>query len=341
MCKLAAITGATPKKTAQAFISTARALFAHSQPDGFGFVAASPGHPSAVGRYLDPQRWHGFGADRRVPKLWKTQEETKGEVSAVSSAIVCHGRTSTNSRCLANVHPFSTAGVHLAHNGILSWKGKKKEAPASRAGCDSDEFLTWYVKHGGSMEGVSKAWSGYGAIFALDDSTCRLRLIKCSTARMNGIRRKGRGWVFATDAGDLAKIVRRCKIATEGEIFSLPRCIVDFAEDGEIADAVDWSGFGSSVGMYATHAFQTSFGLAAPTSTPAQPFRGANGVVWEKNADGRWVRKEEAPKQVILSADEAAEQADRDIFELEAEAEAETQRLNAVDDGIPDYDPGR
>lgn len=249
MCKLFVLTGELKKKTAVAAIDAVNSSYKFSQRDGFGFVALQGiAKPPVAGWYKDPARFCGFGIHRILPK-WlfdPVESAERGEFSPVQTGLIVHGRSSTNSVSLWNVHPFvdESGNVWLAHNGVLRWNGDKKDEPACKDDCDSEQLLNWLTA-GGQWDQAERLWTGYGAV-AVGTVHDGQILIAHDGARLHMAKRSnGPGWILATDDDDLVKIARESGIGLATKPVKVPRCIFHFHPDGSIGQHWEWRGFGA------------------------------------------------------------------------------------------------
>lgn len=251
MCKLFVLTGSVKRKTALAAIDAVNVAYRYSQRDGFGFVALQgPAQLPVAGWYKDPAAYCGFGVASVLPRWLFNPTETaeRGEFGPAQSGLIVHGRSSTNSVSLWNVHPFVDEGndVWLAHNGVLRWNGDKKDEPPSKDGCDSEQLLNWLTA-GGQWDQADKLWTGYGAV-AVGTVHDGQILIAHDGARLHMAKRaNGPGWVLATDDDDLIKIAGNAGIGLATKPVKVPRCIFHFQADGSLGLHWEWKGFGNAV----------------------------------------------------------------------------------------------
>ena len=251
MCKLFIAAGPMRRETVLRFIQRAASTFAKSQRDGFGFVAYGP-EGVATGRYLEPSNYPGFRAN--LPAWIDAPLKESGEIPALTTALVCHGRTATSRVTLDNVHPFQRGSTFLCHNGILRFVGDGPE-PAARHGCDSDSFLTWLWSRRSSAaawDATAAAWTGYGVFGIIDSKRGRLTVAKCGDGRLSYAAGE-RLHLWSTDAADLQSIAGKGTKAdpTLGKPFSMrarTRCVFDVSRRAvRLLEIKDWQGFGERV----------------------------------------------------------------------------------------------
>lgn len=250
MCKLLAITGPLTESAALGAIEITNAIFGKTQGDGFGFVAHGKAEggkdATAYGRYLNPDRFCTWQAP--IPAFFNGPQEEIGTFPTTTHALVVHGRISTNVKSLGNCHPFYASGTYLAHNGVLDWRGSKETTPAAAQGCDSEQFLNWYLTDpavNSLSVHLTEAWQGYGAIFILEKG--KLRLIKDGTASLYGAKRAKGGWIWTTEKADGEKIADAVGIALVTRFMKVPSVICEFDGNGDPINDVSWTGFASRV----------------------------------------------------------------------------------------------
>ena len=258
MCKLLIATGKITRDNAIKLIESAHDSFYSSQRDGFGFVAYGP-DGLASGHYLTPSDY--VGHKMPVPKFVQRNIVETGTIPKIVSALLVHGRTSTNSVQIENVHPFQRRigkrnNVWMVHNGILRWIGEGI-APVARHGCDSEQFLNWIADHGSKQipESVwnecNRNWSGYGVFGILEPEINRLSVVKCGSGHLSWLSNCPSGLhLFSTQSGDVERAGKAIGIKGSGmrvqsksiSTFSL------FPQGGsKLASVRSWSGFGDSV----------------------------------------------------------------------------------------------
>lgn len=199
MCKLFISTGRLTEQQVRAMTATANRLFAWTEADGFGFLAASE-TGLAWGRYFVPAAFAGFGVDGPHGRAHASEH---GSIPSDTHTLIVHGRTATNERGLKNVHPFHEDGEFLAHNGMVTWEGQPGERP--RATCDSHQFLLW-LKSGRGFGESHIAWSGWGAIAHFDYAAQCLTVARHGASLWVANRDDGGGFLFATKPGHLKDI---------------------------------------------------------------------------------------------------------------------------------------
>lgn len=184
MCKLIAISGLTLKSTKQASALVAKSaeLLGLSQKDGFGY---SLKHQTGVyrERFLKPETCKGMGTMKAsldaLPKSLITLQkegidfDTKGvfpSKGVLKGNFIAHGRTATCDKVISNTHPFvgniDDKEWHIAHNGVVAWKGEKLPLQTT---CDSEHLLNCFMYLKGE-DSFKDNISGYAAIVGLDPS---------------------------------------------------------------------------------------------------------------------------------------------------------------------------
>lgn len=242
MCKLFIAAGRLSRADTLSLIAKAAQVFSRTQRDGFGFAAYGPGG-TAIGRYLQPGNYPGFGSI--LPGWVDVDRSESGKLPAVVTALVCHGRTATSRVTLANVHPFASKDAILAHNGVLSWIGPGP-APKAANGCDSEQFLNWFRVRKNPWTETSENWSGYGVFGILDPKRGRLTVAKCGSGRLSYAAADSGTHYWSTDSVDVETIAGAVEPA--GRAFpmrSRTRCVFDVrSRKVRLVELKDWSGFG-------------------------------------------------------------------------------------------------
>lgn len=243
MCKLFIACGRLSRTDTLSLIAKAAQVFSRTQRDGFGFVAYGPGGGTAVGRYLQPGNYPGFGSI--LPGWVDVDRSESGKLPAVVTALVCHGRTATSRVVLGNVHPFTSREAILAHNGVLSWIGPGP-APKAAQGCDSEQFLNWFRSRKDPWAETAAHWSGYGVFGILDPKRGRLTVAKCGSGRLSYAAADSGTHYWSTESGDVETIAGTVEPA--GRAFpmrSRTRCVFDVrSRKVRLVDLKDWPGFG-------------------------------------------------------------------------------------------------
>lgn len=242
MCKLFIACGRLSRTDTLSLIAKAAAVFSRTQKDGFGFVAYGPGG-TAVGRYLQPNNYPGFGS---ILPGWIDIDRTEsGKIPPIVTALVCHGRTATSRVMLANVHPFTSREAILAHNGVLSWIGPGP-APKAAQGCDSEQFLNWFRVRKDPWADTASHWSGYGVLGIIDPKRGRLTVAKCGSGRLSYASADSGTHYWSTEDGDVETISGA--VEPSGRAFpmrSRTRCTFDVSgRKIRLVELKDWKGFG-------------------------------------------------------------------------------------------------
>lgn len=241
MCKLYIATGKLTRKQVGRVLANANLHFRKTEADGFGFMAAPlVGAGIARGRYLNPYVFAGYM--NGLPDFLSGPCAEENAIPAQVGSLIVHGRTSTNAKGLNNVHPFFAKGVYLAHNGIVHWQGT---GPEPSPVCDTEQFLHWFVRQPNAAEAWRQAyhnWGGFGAMALYDQSTGLLTIARDTANLAIARRANGRGWVFATDAGQLLQISRAASIELDTMPLTFPQHLVQFM-GGEMVDECFWRGF--------------------------------------------------------------------------------------------------
>lgn len=251
MCKLFIATGAFTREQVMDMLRATNASFAKSQRDGFGFVAYGSKKSVAHGKYLDPSEYHGYG--KKLPQWVRSSRIEVGEIPEITTALVVHGRTSTNSVLMHNVHPFHNKGVFLAHNGVLGWKGEGP-APTAKHGCDTEQFFNWLQDQGDIGQDVAwdathDHWTGYGVFGIINSKTGHLTVAKCGSGNLKWVGNDTDNF-FSTDGVDLLRITRSANFRFSKTADMQPKTRVVFklgARGSKVQLVTSWKGFGVRV----------------------------------------------------------------------------------------------
>lgn len=239
MCKLYIATGPLNTKQVTSAIRAANHAFRSSEKDGFGFLAANGLHV-ARGRYLTPHTYAGYMTN--LPAWLTGASAEENTFPKTTNVLITHGRTSTNTKGLDNVHPFCYRSYYLAHNGMVAWTGKKEDEP--KQACDSDQLLHWLVDNNFDWNAAIKFWSGWGAVAAYDRKSGKLTIAR-DCANLSIARRiNQKGWVFATSDKQLVAISKQAGIALDTPPLSFPKHLIDIVS-GKIVSERSWEGFGT------------------------------------------------------------------------------------------------
>ena len=303
MCKLLIATGKLNREQTIRLIESAHESFQSSQKDGFGFVAHGP-DGIATGHYLSPSDYVGFG--KKLPKFIKRSGNAieSGTIPRLVSALIVHGRTSTNSVVLENVHPFRTCigsgkraiDVYLAHNGVLRWTGPG-DAPVSSHGCDSEQFLRWLAHDPLNRTDQKRipesawtrtcgAWSGYGVLGILEPNAQRLTVAKCGSGHLSWLSGAPDGLhLFSTQCNDVERAGKAIGIRGSGlRVQSKSISTFHLGPKGSRLVRVDsWSGFGESI---RDNLWDRSMGIVDPSPRVPRARQPFPDFVPAKRSDG-------------------------------------------------------
>jgi predicted glutamine amidotransferase len=282
MCKLFIAAGKFSREQVLRMIAEANNVFALTQRDGFGFTAYGP-KGVAYGRYLNPESYCGFGV--KMPPFINTTQIEEGEIPPVVTALVIHGRTSTNKVIVDNCHPFRSNGIHLAHNGVLRWVGEGP-GPKAKNGCDTEEFFQWWLhrKTNNKWSATNKHWSGYGVFGIIDSNTKRLIVAKCGSGNLNWVCDGKDNHLFSTTGHDAMQIGRAAgiKLATKS-VSMMPKTVAEFSLGGSRASLIlneKWCGFADSI---RDTAWDRSMGIRTSRDAYMSRRYGRQTDMWDDN----------------------------------------------------------
>lgn len=332
MCKLFIATGSFNKQQVMAMLAAANKAFAQSQRDGFGFIAYGSKKSAAYGKYLDPASYVGFGVD--LPSWVPSTRMEAGAIPKVTTALVIHGRTSTNRVMIENVHPFHSRGTFLAHNGVLSWIGKGP-TPEAKNGCDTEQFFNWFQQNhdnDSAWAATHEHWSGYGVFGIVDGNNGTLTVAKCGSGNLRWLGNK-KNHFFSTDGSDLMRITRAAKfnLGRSSDMSRKTRIVFKLTATGsEVQSVDDWKGFGERVW---DEAWRRSMGTA---STPSK----YDGWAWDYKTQSYRKRSEIKDYHGTVRHDEKPRVAVNPSHKVHPFDDVKVPRYPDTErDLFPDYDP--
>lgn len=151
-----------------------------TEKDGFGYAIL--GTEGVYGeKYVGKEDFmsvHGLGPDKQMDFAVKNRSSFGLKSKNVGPAIF-HGRTSTNSKGLANCHPMQRGGFHLIHNGVVSNKGPAYDNVTNN---DSEHVVHYLATKG--IEGIAQNLTGYYAFMAIGPDG-KLHVAKDSIANLH------------------------------------------------------------------------------------------------------------------------------------------------------------
>jgi predicted glutamine amidotransferase len=296
MCKLFIATGSFTQEQTLLMLRVINTRFASTQRDGFGITLyGDSGATVAHGRYLNPSMYSEFGSD--VPWFVDSKQKESGKVPNITTAIIAHGRTSTNKVTIHNCHPFKNDNIMLAHNGVLDWTGSRRRRPKAKHGCDSEQFLTWLsAGRRNSTNWIepwldsSKKWSGYGVFGVLDIDRGELVVAKCRTGSLHwsGI---GGVNIFSTVSEDVEAVagIAHPGISKRRSVKVRPGSVIVYNVKLDIPKMTDhtakWDGFegmGHDSRIAKSRNWDNHYG------------KGSGDLGWRKNKNGVWERPSES-----------------------------------------------
>lgn len=239
MCKLYIATGVLSAKQVTGALRASNQAFRSSEKDGFGFLAAN-GLNISRGRYLNPHAYAGYLSN--LPAWLTGPAIEENELPKSVDTLIVHGRTSTNTKGLNNVHPFCYRSYYLAHNGMVSWNGLKADEP--KQSCDSDQLLHWLVDNNFDWKTAFTSWGGWGAVAVYDRKSGKLTIAKDCAQLFVCRRINNKGWVFSTTEKQLMSISKHAGIALDTPPLVFPMHIIDIV-GGKIVSEQEWNGFGA------------------------------------------------------------------------------------------------
>jgi predicted glutamine amidotransferase len=216
MCKLAGWTSSKEnplsKVAADAAIMAAHKVIRVTERDGFGYAQA--GASGLRSKYVNPSEFKGINS---LPNLYNRAGKAAAAFSTAfrtsqegsykpDKHMIIHGRTATCGINLENVHPFRRNGWTLAHNGVVSWGGKKSPAH-EKVTCDSQHLLISMADHTATLQRKEalKNINCYAAFLALHPQGKLTVAVDDKASLYAGITKKNR-WIFGTTAAIVGAI---------------------------------------------------------------------------------------------------------------------------------------
>jgi Glutamine amidotransferase domain len=165
MCKVVVFTNFSKVKDQDKATEAIGNILLKIERDGFGY--AIQGSKGAYGERVACSSGFSsrFGVSSskivRLP-IVEPRYNSFGEKTRATGPAIFHGRTSTNSKALVNVHPMQADGWNLIHNGVVTDHGPKYIKATQN---DSEDVLHRLKQGIGEVE---KHLSGYYAFAAID-----------------------------------------------------------------------------------------------------------------------------------------------------------------------------
>ena len=276
MCKLFGMTSTSniTRRQTDAITRAVHRSFRITQRDGFGFTLQHADRTRYSERYTQPGQFAGIGAAasarKRLPDALKPALKMDAHGTRNSggcSALIIHGRTSTNDITLTNTQPLSKAGWTLAHNGVVEWTGKNYPLETTN---DSEHLLNLFALGDWQHELVDV--KGYAALLMMDNAGNFLAF-KDSRAPLHFAQVRN-GFIVATSPDDILSACKAAKLK-KPYIAAVPdNVLLTFTQNGEVTSQTH-AGIQSVYSL--TAAAQTAFGshhYYSPTKpTTATPTR--------------------------------------------------------------------
>lgn len=184
MCKIFALTNSSKVKIDTKLIESVRdAVCDASDRDGFGYASLNDNQLICGERTTKPFEWSPF--NRKTSQLSIVSSpscNSFGDLASVkdSQVFIGHGRFSTNSKTLANTHPFVSDTLAMIHNGVVQQVGPKIDN--LKTDCDT-EILFHHWKRS-EMHDIEDQVSGYYAMAVIDSETQLLHIVRDSAASL-------------------------------------------------------------------------------------------------------------------------------------------------------------
>lgn len=178
MCKILTFTNASKLDIAKASESIGTLLLSIER-DGFGYAVL--GRNGVYGEKSTAPTTFKTRINRpnvvNLPTIVEPRHSMFGTPGAAIGPAMFHGRTSTNSKDLVNVHPMIRESWHLIHNGVVTDHGPAYPKLTSN---DSEDVLHRLIQ---GISHVERDLSGYYAFTAIDPNG-RLHVCRDSNAEL-------------------------------------------------------------------------------------------------------------------------------------------------------------
>ena len=179
MCKVLILTNMSKVKKLPEVVNTICEHITESERHGFGY--SIQGAAGVYGeRSNNPDTFQSSWAGPDVTYPFATKSYNRfGEKSKAIGAGLFHGRTSTNSKELRNVHPINKHGWSLIHNGVVSYHGNSYEMNTSN---DTEHLVELMGTRG--ITAIEQEITGYYALGAISPDS-KLHVVRDSIAPLH------------------------------------------------------------------------------------------------------------------------------------------------------------
>jgi len=179
MCKVMIFTNMSKVKKFETTVNTICEFITDTERHGFGYSIQSSSGVFGE-RSNNPETFKSSWTSPVVDYPFASKSYNRfGTKSKAIGAGLFHGRTSTNSKELPNVHPINKHGWSLIHNGVVSYHG----SPYSMATSNDTEHLVELMGTRG-ISSIESEITGYYAFGAIDPDG-QLHVVRDSIAPLH------------------------------------------------------------------------------------------------------------------------------------------------------------
>lgn len=214
MCKVFAMTNMTNVTLNQKFIRIVRdAVCAKSDRDGFGYAVLGEsgllgGERTTTPFNFLPELGQGKPSITRSLPIVEVTQSSFGQIDTLKpKSFIGHARLSTNTKSMANTHPYASQDLALIHNGVV-----RDIANAVKCETNNDtEILFRYWQRSQMME-IEENVTGYYAMAVLDRASGYLHIVRDSTAMLYmSYCRTVHSYIIATTPDIIKEVAKRMK----------------------------------------------------------------------------------------------------------------------------------
>lgn len=278
MCKILAVADMSKVKDIKKLVNVAAKHIMETDDDGFGWAAL--GEQGVFGeRTSNNFHYYRFESRREKVKL-PIIKETYNKFGVKSTLVgggMFHGRTSTNSRALINVHPLIKNDWTLIHNGVVNNQGPKYEMETS----NDTEHLIHYMSTIG-INAVEEHLTGYYAFAAIDPHG-QLHIVRDSTASLHvAYVSTIESYVFGTTIDLIESVCKEMKWKCGQVDMLLENQHLIFQQNDMIhQETIKPRGYSRSESQYAGR----SLGFNLQDYSGYATYESEYSKVWERNGD--------------------------------------------------------
>jgi hypothetical protein len=170
VCKQVFLTNTSKLNTKRLgeLLAIANVSLAKGHRDGFGWVARNTDGSLVGERYVNPSDFQYRHGKFILSTSFISASESNyfGSVKKLKGPLLIHGRISTNTKGIANTHPFLKHNWALVHNGVIENANPTKYKMQSS--CDTEHLIDLMALE--SVKSIESHVTGYYAFGAIDPS---------------------------------------------------------------------------------------------------------------------------------------------------------------------------